>query len=134
MPIYDYRCGCGMRFERLVPSSLSAPPACPTCGDPTARVPSTFAIGGRANPGLSQEEMPQTWRGTNNGDREYVGHLQRQWDRRQRLEEKYPELQSDRRPIIAHEGRYEGAPLRVGDPVPGATDSSASRKKSESPE
>ena len=64
--------------------------------------------------------MPQTWRGTRNGDREYVTHLQRQWDRRQRLEAKHPEIADDQRPILAHEGRYHDAPLRAGDPVLGS--------------
>jgi hypothetical protein len=63
--------------------------------------------------------MPQTWRGTYGGDREYVTGLQRQWERRQRLEEKHPELAGDQRPIIAHEGRYHAAPLRAGDPLVG---------------
>lgn len=62
--------------------------------------------------------MPQTWRGTYNGDREYVTGLRRQWDQRQRLEAKHPEPAGDQRPIIAHEGRFHGAPLRAGDPVP----------------
>jgi hypothetical protein len=44
--------------------------------------------------------MPQTWRGTYNGDRD-----------RQRLEAKHPELAGDQRPIIAHEGA--GAELVV---------------------
>jgi hypothetical protein len=41
--------------------------------------------------------------------------MQRQWDRRQQLETKYPELVGDTRPILAHEGRYHNAPLRAGD-------------------
>jgi len=28
------------------------------------------------------------------------------------------ELAGDRRPIVAHEGRFEHAPLRAGDPLP----------------
>ncbi len=63
--------------------------------------------------------MPQTWRGTYNGSKEYVTGLRRQWDRRQKLEAKHPELAGDQRPIIAHEGRYHDVPLRAGDPVLG---------------
>ena len=63
--------------------------------------------------------MPQTWRGTYEGNPEYVGQLRRQWEARQKLEDKYEELRGDRRPVLAHEGRYHGAPLRAGDPVPG---------------
>jgi hypothetical protein len=62
--------------------------------------------------------MPQTWRGTYNGDKEYVTELRREWDTRQRLEEKYPELAGDRRPILAHEGPYQKVPLRAGDEPP----------------
>ena len=63
--------------------------------------------------------MPQTWRGTYEGSPEYVGQLRRQWETRQKLEDKYEELRGDRRPVLAHEGRYHGAPLRAGDPIPG---------------
>ena len=61
------------------------------------------------------EQIPQTWKGTYGADRGYVGQLRRKWDGRQKLEEKYPELKGDRRPILAHEGRYHDAPLRAGD-------------------
>lgn len=44
---------------------------------------------------------------------EYVTRMQRQWDRRQRFEAKYPELAGDTRPVLAHEGRYHNAPLRA---------------------
>lgn len=62
--------------------------------------------------------MPQTWRGTYNGNREYVASLRRTVEARQKLEERHPELAGDKRPIVAHEGRFEGAPLRAGDPLP----------------
>ena len=65
--------------------------------------------------------MPQTWRGTYEGDREYLGHLRQEWTARQKLEDRYEELRGDRRPIVAHEGRYASAPLRTGDPVPGSS-------------
>jgi putative FmdB family regulatory protein len=118
MPIYEFKCGCGLRFERL--TSFEAPaPGCPSCGGETRKVPAGFSLGGQADAGLSKERMPQTWRGTYDGDREYVTGLQRQWERRQRLEARHPELAGDQRPIVAHEGRYHGAPLRAGDPVLG---------------
>jgi putative FmdB family regulatory protein len=115
MPVYDYRCPDGHAFERLVPISAGQSQDCPACGAVSAKVPSRVAILGRASPGPSKDQMPQTWRGTHDADREYVGHLRRQWEGRQRLEEKYPELAGDQRPVLAHEGRYQGAPLRAGD-------------------
>lgn len=119
MPIYVYKCGCGTRFERLV--SLDAPaPGCPACGGETRKVPAGFSLGGQADAGLAQDRMPQTWRGTHHADREYVSGLQRRWEKRQRLEARYPEIAGDQRPILAHEGRYHDAPLRAGDPIPGA--------------
>jgi predicted nucleic acid-binding Zn ribbon protein len=132
VPIYDYRCGagpedsgsspiaasggCGLRFERLMGRD-SPPPACPECGGVSRKVPSRPALHGKADVGLSREQMPQTWRGTYNGNREYLTAMQRKWDQRQRLEAKHPELAGDTRPVAAHEGRYEQVPLRVGDPV-----------------
>lgn len=114
MPIYVYRCDCGRRFEQLM--GLYAPaPECPTCGNRMHKMPAGLRLGGQADAGLSRDHMPQTWRGVYHGDREYVTRMQRQWDRRQRLEAKYPELAGDTRPILAHEGRYHKAPLRAGD-------------------
>ncbi len=65
--------------------------------------------------------MPRQVCGTYEGNREYLGELRREWGARQELEEKHPELAGDRRPIVAHEGRFHGAPLRAGDPVPGSS-------------
>jgi putative FmdB family regulatory protein len=42
--------------------------------------------------------------------------LRRQWGAREKLEEKYPELRGDQRPVLAHEGKYHDKPLRAGDP------------------
>jgi putative FmdB family regulatory protein len=118
MPIYVYRCDCGERFERLV--GIDAPaPGCPACGGTPQKIPAGPSLLGQAGAGPAKEQMPQTWRGTYDGNREYVTGLRRQWDRRQRLEAKHPELAGDQRPIIAHEGRFHDAPLRAGDPVPG---------------
>lgn len=122
MPIFDYRCGhdatpgCGLRFERLMGRD-APPPACPECGGASRKVPSRPALHGAADPGLSREQMPQTWRGLYDGDRDYIKTMRTQWSRRQKLEEKHPELAGDTRPVVAHEGRYEQAPLRAGDPV-----------------
>ena len=115
MPLYDFRCDDGHRFERLVPLAAEADQECPACGGSSAKVPSAGALLGRASAGLSRDEMPQTWRGTYNGNREYLSQLRGQWSARQRLEAKYPEIAGDQRPILAHEGRYHEAPLRSGD-------------------
>jgi putative FmdB family regulatory protein len=120
MPIYVLRCGGGHTFE--VMQSFAAPlPACPDCGSATGKIPAPFAIGGRAVRSLPPppEAMPQTWRGTCNGNREYVTELRRIAERRRDVEDRHPELAGDRRPVLAHEGRFAAAPLRAGD-EPGA--------------
>jgi putative FmdB family regulatory protein len=119
VPIYQLRCGQGHGFEVI--QSFRAPlPACPDCGAPTAKVPSVFGIGGRAAASLPPrpEAMPQTWRGTYEANPEYVTHLRRMAERRGALEDRHPELAGDRRPVLAHEGRFESAPLRAGDAIP----------------
>jgi putative FmdB family regulatory protein len=119
VPIYDYRCAAGHYYEASAAMTDDIAPSCP-CGAGGLKVPSRVSLGGVAEVGRPMELMPQTWRGTHDGNREYVGRLRREWDTRQRLEDKHPELQGDRRPILAHEGRFERAPLRVGDPIPPA--------------
>jgi putative FmdB family regulatory protein len=121
VPIYVFKCGeCGLRFEELTGFDADAP-GCPSCAGGTRKIPAGFSLGGQAGAGLAKEQMPQTWRGTFNGSREYVTGLRRQWDKRQKVEAKHPELAGDQRPIIAHEGRYHDAPLRAGDnPLGGA--------------
>jgi putative FmdB family regulatory protein len=114
VPIYVYRCECGLDFERLLPVDAAAP-GCPACGGATRKIPAGFSLGGQARTGLAKERMPQTWRGLYDGDREYVTRMQRTWERRQKLEAKHPELAGDQRPIIAHEGRFHDTPLRAGD-------------------
>lgn len=123
MPLYEYRCTCGGLIE-LLSSPSAASPTCPDCGAQTRKQISAFAVGGRANPGLSQSEMPQTWQGTYAGNPEYVTALQHQWEQRQRLEERHPELRGDRRPVVAHEGPFSTTPLRSGDPIPSAATAS----------
>lgn len=119
MPTYVLACAADHVFE--VRQSWSAPlPPC-ACGAATRKLPVPFATTGRGAASLPPppERMPQTWRGTYEGNREYLTHLRRVAERRTAIEERHPELAGDRRPILAHEGRYEGAPLRAGDPLPG---------------
>jgi putative FmdB family regulatory protein len=115
MPLYDYRCPGGHYFERMVPMTSGDEQDCPACGVAAVKVPSRVSLGGQADAGPGKEQMPQTWRGTYEGNPEYVGQLRRQWEGRQKLEDKYPELKGDQRPILAHEGKYHDHPLRAGD-------------------
>lgn len=121
MPLYDYCCPRGHLFEHMVPIAQRSQQPCPACGEVAAKVPSRVSLGGQASPGPSREQMPQTWRGTYEGNPEYLGQLRRQWAARSKLEEKYPELRGDQRPVLAHEGRYHAAPLRAGDQPPAAS-------------
>lgn len=115
MIIYDYRCRAGHRFEATVPSMFSDDPAC-ECGESANRVPSAVRQLG-ADPGPSRDDMPNTWRGIRGGDPELVRSWHQKMTRREKLEEKHPELAGDRRPVLAHEGAFAGAPLRSGDPL-----------------
>ncbi|MHA3701227.1 FmdB family zinc ribbon protein [Jatrophihabitans sp. YIM 134969] len=114
MPLHDFRCASGHRFEHHIPITGGEAPLC-ACGAASTKLVSAGALLGRADAGLSQDRMPQTWKGTYNGNSEYIAGLRRQWSDRQRLEAKYPEIAGDRRPVLAHEGRYHDAPLRAGD-------------------
>lgn len=126
MILYDFRCGDGHRFEAGV-ASMSAPnPACPGCGEETSRVPSRVRIGGVADTGPSREQMPHSWQGIGGGHPEAVAHWRQKIERREKLEDKHPELAGDRRPILAHEGIFQGRPLRAGDDI-GASVASAAQ-------
>ena len=116
MPIYELSCETGHRSETLQASAAPLP-ACPVCGAATRKLPSGFGVGGSASVPPPPERMPQTWKGTHRGDRDYVTHLRRLADARRDLESRNPELAGDHRPVLAHEGRFEGSPLRAGDPV-----------------
>jgi putative FmdB family regulatory protein len=117
VPIYELSCETGHRSETLQASTAPLP-ACPVCGAATRKLPSGFGVGGTASVPPPPERMPQTWKGTHRGDRDYVTHLRRVADARRDLESRNPELAGDHRPVLAHEGRFEGSPLRAGDPAP----------------
>jgi putative FmdB family regulatory protein len=119
MPIYEYACGCGYRFERLarITDADDSSLACPDCGAPGCRrLPSASALLGRAALPPGRDAAPRSWEQTNHGDRETIRHWQRNLEQRGKLEEKYPELAGDTRPVLAHEGRYAASPLRAGEP------------------
>lgn len=120
MPIYDLRCANGHTAE-VIQSFVDPLPTCAECGATTAKLPASFGIGGgRGTAGVppAPEAMPQTWKGTYGGNRDYVTSLRRTAEQRKAFEQRHPEVAGDRRPIVAHEGRYEGSPLRRGDPLP----------------
>ena len=115
MVIYELGCDQGHRFEAVLRSMTAENPPCPSCGGATRRVPAFGRMSGTASAGPSREDMPNTWRGIGRGDAETVRHWHQQMSRRERLEEKYPELAGDRRPVLAHEGQFADQPLRAGD-------------------
>ena len=116
VPLYDYCCPQGHLFEQMAAIADRERQPCPACGQVSGKIPSGVSLGGRADPGKPMEQMPQTWRGTYEGNPEYLGQLRRQWSARRKLEDKYPELRGDQRPVLAHEGQYHAKPLRKGDP------------------
>ena len=120
MILYTYGCACGERFEAFVAGMTAPNPECRACGEATQRVPSRVNIGNRASAGMSRDHMPRSWRGVGNGDRQTIRHFHDAAERREKLEEKYPELAGDRRPVLAHEGIFETRPLRVGDDIAAA--------------
>src|SRR5437762_5666209 len=96
MPIYEYRClGCGEVFSHLFLHSTDAAgqTQCSACGsDQTRRLISSFAIGGKADPGPGRTAWPTSWNDTNGGDPETLRYWRKRIEREAKLEEKYPEL------------------------------------------
>lgn len=117
MILYDVKCSDGHRFEAALKSMFDDTPPCRECGAPTGRIPAAIKLSGTADPGPSREQMPNTWHGIRRGDPETVRGWHGLMSKREKLEEKYPELAGDRRPVLAHEGIFENAPLRAGDPL-----------------
>jgi hypothetical protein len=62
-------------FERVAPIEERALQYCPVRGQSSAKVPFRISLGGHADAGLSREQMPQTWRGSYEGNAEYLGQL-----------------------------------------------------------
>ncbi len=96
MPIYEYRClECGEVFSHLFLRSTAAAgqTQCSACGsEQTQRLISSFAIGGRADPGPGRAAWPTAWNDTNGGDPETLRYWRKRIEREARLEEKYPDL------------------------------------------
>ena len=114
MIIYDLACQSGHHFEAQLKSMFDDNPTC-LCGAATSRTPSRLNIGGSASAGPSRDDMPSTWHGTRQGDPATLKGWHSAMRKRERLEEKYPELAGDRRPVLAHEGAFAGRPLKAGD-------------------
>ena len=96
MPIYEYRClECGEVFSLLLQryAGASGQQHCSACGsEQTQRLISSFAIGGRADPGPGRAAWPTSWDDTNGADPETLRYWRKRIEREAKLEEKYPEL------------------------------------------
>jgi len=96
MPIYEYHCQeCGKVFSLLFLRSAEAngQERCTACGsEQTRRLISTFAIGGRVDPGPGRAAWPTNWEDTHGADPETLHYWRHRIEREARLEEKYPEL------------------------------------------
>ena len=111
MPIYDYACACGTRFELLVPSWSAPDPDCPDCGRPTVRRPPSPAVRSAAAPPPAMSSAPQSWEGVGRGDRETITRWRRAVEQRQEFESRHPEHAEHREAVAAHEGVFERRPL-----------------------
>lgn len=132
MILYDFVCKDGHRFEALVDSMAEDAPFCPVCRAPSTRRLARLNIAGRADAGPSRDQLPRSWQQTNRGDRETIRHWHDLATKREKLEEKHPELAGDRRPILAHEGIFASRPLRAGDDVATAVREASSPSQPES--
>jgi putative FmdB family regulatory protein len=60
MPIYVYRCDCGLRFERLISRDAEAP-ACPECGRATRKIPAGVSLSSRASSARPADTVAPPW-------------------------------------------------------------------------
>ena len=112
---YDVLCPDRHRHEVQLRSMFDDNPACPDCGQATSRVPSMARMGNSADAGPSRDQMPNTWHGIGKGHPDAIRTWHKKMTKREKLEEKYPELAGDRRPVLAHEGVFHDKPLKAGD-------------------
>ena len=91
-------------FPRHADEVVAVVETCLELGVPlTARGAGTSIAGNAVGPGVVMD---------------LARHLRRVDDARRDLESRNPELAGDHRHVLAHEGRFEGSPLRAGDPAP----------------
>jgi putative FmdB family regulatory protein len=131
MPVYEYRCRCGERFERFEPLSAAGGAVdCPACGKAEARrIPSPFARLGLADPGPDRSSWPTTWEAVGHGDRETIARWQRVVERRLELEARHPELAPPPvAPVASHEHSHPGHA-----PAPSTAPEPASRSEEKGP-
>lgn len=114
---YTYLCAQRHRFSADLPSMFADDPVCPSCGEQGNRVPANPRLSGHASAGPSREHMPKSWKAIRGGHPDVVSGWRGVMEKREKLEEKYPELAGDRRPVLAHEGIFRDKPLRVGDDI-----------------
>ena len=131
MILYDFVCTDGHDFEALIASMSDDAPSCPVCQAPSRRRLARLNIGGRADTGVSRDQMPRSWTQTGAGDRETIRHWHEVAAKREKLEERHPELAGDRRPILAHEGIFARKPLRAGDDIAAAVRDASSPTQSD---
>lgn len=117
MIVYDLLCPDRHRSTAALSSMFDDNPACPDCGQGTSRVPANPRMSGMASAGPSRDQMPRSWRGVQGGHPDVVAGWRKEITKREKLEERYPELAGDRRPVLAHEGIFRRAPLRAGDDI-----------------
>ena len=75
MPLYDYCYPQGHFFEQMATIAARDWQNCPACGHVSDKIPSRISLACRADPGPAMEQMPQTWRGTYQGNPEYLWPL-----------------------------------------------------------
>jgi len=117
MILREFVCLNGHGFEASLRNMASENPSCAECGAATRQRYVRVGLGGVADAGTPQERMPTSWTGVRGGEPSTVAGLHAVAKKRQKLEEKYPELAGDRRPILSHEGLFAKKPLRAGDDI-----------------
>jgi putative FmdB family regulatory protein len=129
MILNDYRCESDHQFEAGVATMSSPAPDCPDCGSASRRIFTAVRTSGFASTGHSRDDMPKSWLGMDRGNPDAVSYWRRSMEKREKLEERHPELGGDRRPILAHEGIFRDRPLRAGDDIGASVQAAVTAEK-----